>query len=275
MERVVLITGAGSGIGLASALEAARLGFRVVATTHEADELDTVRKAVADAHLPAGEVTAEVLDVTDEDRARQLLAAHTPWALVNNAAVVNAGLVIDTPPDEARRQFDVLVHAPIRLAQLAVPGMRRAGGGRIVNVSSVASDTAVPMLGWYQAAKAALSSVSDVLRQEVDHFGIEVVLIEPGIIDTPIWARTAEDLRRRRATAPEREPYDEVLDVVEDIDGRGTGAEEVAKVVGTALHAGKPRFRYRVGAAHNALPLVHRLVPTSLRDRVSRTLESL
>jgi NAD(P)-dependent dehydrogenase (short-subunit alcohol dehydrogenase family) len=275
MERVVLITGAGSGIGLASALEAARLGFRVVATTRTEEELDAVRKAVADAHLPSGEVEAEVLDVTDEEQGRRLLQAHRPWALVNNAAVVNAGLVIDTPPDEARHQFDVMVHAPIRLAQLALPGMRRAGGGRIVNISSIASDTTVPMLGWYQAAKAALSSVSDVLRQEVAHFGIEVVLIEPGIIDTPIWGKTAEDLRRRRAVAPETQPYDEVLDVVEEIDGRGTGDAEVARVVGTALHAGKPRFRYRVGAAHNALPLVNRFIPTSLRDRVGRKLEAL
>ena len=101
MERVVLITGAGTGIGLASALEAARLGFYVVAAVHHESEEDGVRKAVADAHLPAGAVEVEALDVRDEARARAVITASEPWGLVNNAAVVNAGLLVDVPVEDA------------------------------------------------------------------------------------------------------------------------------------------------------------------------------
>jgi NAD(P)-dependent dehydrogenase (short-subunit alcohol dehydrogenase family) len=275
MERVVLVTGAGSGIGLASALEAARLGFAVVAGVHEASELDGVREAAAAAHLPAGAVDAEVLDVTDEGAARALIEARQPWALVNNAAVVNAGLLVDVPAEDARHQFEVMVVAPMRLAQLALPGMCGAGGGRIVNVSSIASDTTTPMLGWYQAAKAALGSASSVLRQEVQHLGIDVVVVEPGIVDTGIWAKAADDLRRRRPSSADPQAYDRGIAAAGETGSRGSGVEEVARTVGAALHAGHPRFRYRVGAGAHALPLIERVVPTGLRDRVSRAVAAL
>jgi NAD(P)-dependent dehydrogenase (short-subunit alcohol dehydrogenase family) len=275
MERVVLVTGAGSGIGLASALEAARLGFSVVAGVHEASELDGVREAAAAAHLPAGSVDAEVLDVTDEGAARTLIEARQPWALVNNAAVVNAGLLADVTPDEARHQFEVMVFAPMRLAQLALPGMCRAGGGRIVNVSSIAADTTTPMLGWYQAAKAALSSASSVLRQEAQQLGVDVVVIEPGVIETEIWAKAADDLARRRDASAEPEAYDRAIAAMEEAREHGTDIEEVAQVVGAALHAGHPRFRYRVGAGARALPLVEKVLPTGLRDRFTRAAAAL
>lgn len=275
MERVVLVTGAGTGIGLASALEAARLGFSVVAAVHREQEADGVRKAAADAHLPAGAVAVEALDVRDEGRAREVIDACEPWGLVNNAAVVNAGLLVDVPIGDAREQFEVMAFAPLRLAQLAIPAMCRGGGGRIVNVSSIASDTTAPALGWYQAAKSALSTLSSVLRQEVAHLGIEVVAVEPGIVDTDIWDRAADDLRRRRDGALDPEPYDRAVEAMGEARGRGVGTEEVARTVGAALHAGHPRFRYRVGRGAHALPLVERVVPTGLRDRVTRARAAL
>lgn len=275
MERVVLVTGAGTGIGLASALEAARLGFSVVAAVHREEEADGVRKAVADAHLPAGSVEVEALDVRDEARARRLIGAREPWGLVNNAAVVNAGLLVDVPIDDAREQFDVITFAPLRLAQLAIPAMCRGGGGRIVNVSSIASDTTTPALGWYQAGKSALSTLSSVLRQEVAHLGIEVVSVEPGIVDTDIWDHAADELRRRRGDALEPAPYDRAAEAMGEARARGVGVDEVARTVGAALHAGHPRYRYRVGTAAHTLPLVERVVPTGLRDRVARAAAAL
>lgn len=270
MERVVLITGAGSGIGLASALEAARLGFTVVAAVHTEDQVDEVHRAVAEAHLPGGAVRAEALDVTDEDRARTLVEATSPWGLVNNAGVAGAGLLMDVPIDAARHVYEVLVFAPMRLARLALPGMRRAGGGRIVNVASIAADTTTPTLGWYQSAKSALALLSDVLRQEVAHFGVEVVLIEPGLVDTPIWDKMAGELRRRRDGALERAPYDRVLGALDTVTGQAGDVDEPARAVGVALHAGHPRFRYRVGPGAHAFPLVTRYLPTSVRDRLVR-----
>jgi NAD(P)-dependent dehydrogenase (short-subunit alcohol dehydrogenase family) len=275
MERVVLITGAGSGIGLASALEAARLGFSVVAGVHTDDEVELVHRAVAEAHLPGGSVRAEPFDVTDEDRARALIEATRPWGLVNNAGLTNAGLLMDVPVDAARHQYEVMVFAPIRLAQLALPGMRRGGGGRIVNVSSIAADTTTPTLGWYQSAKAALTTLSDVLRQEVAHFGVEVVVVEPGLVATPIWGKAADDLRHRRERASEQHPYDKALGVLDEVTGHTGDVGKLAEVVGAALHAGHPRFRYRAGQGARALPLVHRVVPTSVRDRFARPLGGL
>lgn len=275
MERVVLITGAGSGIGLASALEAARLGFSVVAGVHREDQVDDVHRAVAEAHLPGGAVRPEPLDVTDEDQARALIEAIEPWGLVNNAALPNAGLLVDVPLDAARREYEVMVFAPIRLAQLALPGMRRAGGGRIVNVSSIAADTTTPALGWYQSAKAALTTLSDVLRQEVAHLGVEVVVVEPGIVATPIWDKARADVRERREGALERLPYDKALGLLDEVTHRSGDVEELARTVGATLHAGHPRFRYRAGTGATMIPLVNRVVPTSIRDRLVRPLGGL
>ncbi|MGH9005912.1 MAG: SDR family NAD(P)-dependent oxidoreductase, partial [Acidimicrobiia bacterium] len=177
MERRVIVTGAGSGIGLQSALEAARLGFGVVATVHHEAHLDQVRSAARDAGV---EVATEVLDVTDDARAAEVMARHEPWGLVNVAGLMVPGLLAETPMSEARLHLEVMVLAPVRLTQLALPYMRRDGGGRVVNVSSVLGDENGPLLGWYEAAKQALSTVSDTLRQELAHDGVDVVLIEPG-----------------------------------------------------------------------------------------------
>lgn len=274
MDRVVLITGAGSGIGLASSVEAARLGFAVVAAVHHPDQLATVRDA-ADAAGQADRVHAEVLDVTDERRARDLVDSVQPWGLVNNAAVTKAGTLDDVPLDEARHQFETMVFAPMRLARLALPHMRRAGGGRIVNVSSIASDAHVPLLGWYQAAKSALSTLSDALRQEVAHHGVEVVVVEPGIIDTPFWDAVRQELRQRRAEALEADVYDEALQVIDRVTEGGGDVAQAAETIGAVLHAGHPRYRYRTGAGATVLPLANRFLPTGVKDRLTRSVARL
>lgn len=268
----MLITGAGSGIGLASSLEAARLGFSVVAAVHREDQLDGVRRAARGAGV---DVEVEVLDVTDEDRARDIVDRTWPWALVNNAGYPNAGALDDLPIEEARRQLDAMVLAPVRLAQLALPHMRRAGGGRIVNVSSIAGEANVPLLGWYQATKSALSTLSDVLRQELAHHGVEVVVVEPGIIRTPIWDHVRHELRERRTRALEPRVYDRAVETVDRVVEDASDVAVAAQTVGAVLRAGHPRYRYRVGAGATVLPLVDRVVPTSVKDRVTRAVGGL
>jgi NAD(P)-dependent dehydrogenase (short-subunit alcohol dehydrogenase family) len=274
MERKVLITGSGSGIGLASALEAARLGFRIVAAVHRPDQVPTTESAAAAAGV-ADRVEVAVLDVTDEAAAAALIERTRPWGLVNNAAVPNLGALAEVPVADARRQFDVMLFAGVRLTQLALPHMRREGAGRIVNVSSIAVDAYTPLFGWYAAAKSALSTLSDVLRTEIAHFGIDVVLVEPGIIDTPIWDEAAADARRRRPDSLEPEVYDRALEAISHVPDVAADVAEAAETVAAVLHAGHPRFRYRVGAGAHVLPLVGRIVPTSVRDRVGRRLASL
>lgn len=267
MERTVLITGAGSGIGRAAALEAARLGFGVVAAVHRAEQVDAVERAARDRGV---RLDVEVLDVIDDDRAREVVERRRPWALVNNAGVMLPGPIADTTPEDARRHLDVMVLAPMRLVQLALPGMRAQGGGRVVNVSSIAGDVTGPLLGWYEAAKQALSTASDALRPELARDGIDVVVVEPGPYDTPIWDKAREHVRRRRAGAAEPAVYDDALGLLDGM-ARGAGdAEDVAEVIGKVLHAGRPRFRYRVGRGATALTTVAQLVPTSVRDRITR-----
>ena len=272
MERTIVVTGAGSGIGRATAIEAAGLGFGVVASVHHADQVGPLERQARSA---GANLVVEVLDVTDDARAREIIERHRPWGLVNAAGLMMPAMVADTPPADARRHLDVMVLAPLRLAQLALPGMRRDGGGRIVNVSSIAGDANGPFLGWYEAAKQALGAVSDALRTEVARYGVDVVLVEPGPHATPIWDKARSYLELRQADAPEPDLYDGPIAVVDEMSHRSGDPQEVATTIGEVLHAGRPRFRYRVGRGSNVMPLVSKVVPTSVRDRVTRSLAGL
>ena len=272
VERVVLVTGAGSGIGLATAVEAARLGFTAVAAVHREDQTQAVRTAARAAGV---EVEVETLDVTEDRQAREVIERRRPWGLVNNAGLLWPGLLAEQSPDEARRHLDVMLLAPMCLAQLALPAMRRRGEGRIVNVSSIAGDTNGPMLGWYEAAKRGLSTLSDALRPEVAGWGVDVVLVEPGPFATPIWDKAAARLREGRAASSEPEVYDRTLGVLDGLARRSGDPREVAEVIGEALRAGRPRFRYRVGANAGLVAGLAHAVPTSVKDRFTRAVAGL
>ena len=268
----MLISGAGSGIGLETAIEAARLGFRSVAAVHEPEQVGDVERAAAAAGV---EVVTEVLDVTDDAHAAEVIDRAEPWALVNNAGYMNAGLIEDVPAGDALRQYEVMVVAPMRLVQLVLPGMRRRGGGRIVNISSSAGEMSIPFQAWYDATKRAFSSLSDGLRAELVRHAIEVVVVEPGAIATPLWDTARAELEACRLRSVEPEAYDRALAALDEATEHAADPAEVARVVGEALHAGHPRFRYRVGPGSSAISAVARLLPTSIRDRMTRSMGGL
>ena len=139
-----------------------------------------------------------MLDVTDEMRCAEVVEQVRPWAIVNNAGYSGVGAIEDVSDDEARQQLETMVVAPMRLARLALPHMRAARDGRIVNVSSIYGLTTTPFSGWYQASKHALEAASDALRLEVARDGIRVVLIEPGGVKTGIWEEFESDVSRRK-----------------------------------------------------------------------------
>ena len=116
------------------------------------------------------------------------------YGLINNAGYTNFGAIEDVGDHDARHQLETMLVAPMRLARLALPAMRAAGGGRIVNVSSIYGRTTTPLSGWYQAAKHGLEAASDALRMEVAGDGISVVLVEPGGFRTGIWAELESDV---------------------------------------------------------------------------------
>jgi NAD(P)-dependent dehydrogenase (short-subunit alcohol dehydrogenase family) len=167
-----------------------------------------------------------------------------------------------------------MVVAPMRLARLALPHMRAAGGGRIVNISSIYGLTTTPFTGWYQACKHALEAVSDALRLEVARDGIKVVLIEPGGFKTGIWDEFEADVARRAGSRYER-GYRRVRALVEPWMLFMGEPEGVATTVGRAITACSPRARYLVGRDAQAIAATQPLLPTALRDRITRLVVGL
>ncbi|HVM40232.1 MAG TPA: SDR family oxidoreductase [Acidimicrobiia bacterium] len=269
MQRSVLVTGATSGIGFETAVEAARLGFHVVATARSQEKADDLRRA---AKVRGATLDTLVLDLHDPEAGSDEIPALDLWGLVNNAGYMNAGAVEDVPLADARQQFEAMVFAPARLAQLALPAMRRRGEGRIVNIGSVSSWTTGPMIGWYQATKHALKALNDALRAEVEDHGTDVVLVEPGGFRTAIWPKARRELEARREGSPYPAAYERALSILDTLEPVMPSAEGVAKVVGEVLVAGRPRPRYRVGTDAFILEAADAVLPARLKDRAVKAL---
>lgn len=264
--QTVLVTGANSGIGLATAIELAKAGYHTVGTVRSAAKAETVAQAAAEAEVA---VETVLLDVTDAEACADVFAGRRFYAIVNNAGYGLTAAIEDVDDDAARHILETMVVAPMRLARLALPAMREHGGGRIVNISSIYGRVTGPMTGWYQAAKHALEAVSDALRIEVAGDGVKVVLVEPGGFRTAIW----EDLERdvdthahsRFAGAYRR--TQQVTRLSEPIMG---DPQQCAKVIVGAIRSSRPRSRYLVGLDAQALVLADSWTPTAIKDRVLR-----
>jgi len=269
MTRTVVVTGANSGIGLATALELAAAGYDVVGTARSLEKAEVLLEAAAERNLT---VRTSVCDVGDAESCAKAFAeiesAGDIWGLVNNAGFAQAGAIEDVGDDEVREQLEVNLVAPARTARLVLPGMRRRGEGRIVNISSVAGRISLPLMGWYCASKHGLEAMTDALRMEVAPFGVAVSLVEPGSFGTGIWegARYPSDAAadayatgyqraRRTTTAGMRVMPDPVW---------------VARTVRLALGSPVPLARYLIGADAVGGVLAERIVPTAVTDVVKR-----
>lgn len=265
-RRPVLVTGANSGIGLATATELARRGFRTVASVRSEEKATTVHAAADDAGV---DVETVLLDVTDAARCAQVVAEVRPFGLVNNAGFQVTGAIEDVADDEARAALETMTVAPVRLARLSLPHMRARGGGRIVNVSSIFGRVTTPLTGWYQAAKHALEAASDALRAEVAGDGVSVVLVEPGGIRTALWEDVRETVSERDGSRYE-DAYRRSLARIRLADPLMRAPDQVARVIATAMTARHPRSRYLVGIDARTAALADRLLPTAVKDRIAR-----
>jgi NAD(P)-dependent dehydrogenase (short-subunit alcohol dehydrogenase family) len=269
--RTAITTGANSGIGLATVLQLARLGFRSVGTVRSEEKATVVADAARDADVA---VETVLLDVTDPDGCARVIDKYTPDALVNNAGYSITGSIEDVADTEARAAFETMVLAPMRLARLAIPHMRERGGGRIINVSSIYGRASTPLTGWYQGAKQALEGLSDALRMEVARDGIRVMLVEPGGFRTGIWEETNREIAKRAGSRYDG-AYQRTLTTTRLWQPFMGEPVRCAKTIGTALTTRWPRARYLVGYDAQALALWSSLTPTEVKDRIVRLVMSL
>jgi len=219
----------------------------------------------------------QALDVTDEASMQAAVpqveaAERAVGVLVNNAGYSQDGAIEEVPIDDVRRQFETNVFGLARLTQLVLPGMRRQGWGRVINVSSMGGRLTFPGGGYYHATKHAVEAISDALRFEVRPFGIDVVVIEPGAIRTAF-----EETSLGTMSSNGESPYGEFNDVVAkrvQATYRGKLAAEpqaVAKVIEKAAAARRPKTRYVITACARVLLLTRRLLPDRAFDAVLRT----
>ena len=267
MQKTVVVTGANSGIGLATALELAGAGYDVVGTVRSEEKAKDLYDAATE-HGVA--VQAALLDVADAESTAKGFAAiegrSEIWAVVNNAGFAQAGAIEDVDDDAVRYQLEVNVVAPARIARLVLPGMRMRGEGRIVNVSSVAGRISLPLMGWYCASKHAVEAMTDALRMEVAGSGIAVSLVEPGSFGTGIWsgARYPDDA----ATSTYADAYDRARRATTAGTRVMPDPVWVARTVRLALGSPVPLARYLIGADAVGGVLAERLVPTAVTDLV-------
>lgn len=269
MGKSVVVTGANSGIGLATALELAGAGYEVIGTVRSEAKAADLTGAATDRGLSVASVILDVADAASTragfDRIAELTGGG-PWAVVNNAGFAQAGAIEDVDDDAVRDQLEVNLVAPARIARLVLPAMRERGDGRIVNVSSVAGRTSLPLMGWYCASKHGLEAMTDALRMEVSSYGVKVVLVEPGSFGTGIWDG---------ARYPSQFATAEYAAAVERAR-RGTSLGQrllpdpvwVARAVRLALGAPRPLARYLVGLDAVGGVVAERLAPTAVTDRV-------
>jgi NADP-dependent 3-hydroxy acid dehydrogenase YdfG len=257
----VLITGCSTGIGRATAERLAGSGMTVYATARKLDSIADLQQAGC---------KTLALDVTDEVSMRAAVAAveeahGAVGALVNNAGYSQSGAVETIPMDELRRQFETNVFGLVRMCQLVLPGMRKAGTGRIVNISSMGGRVVFPGGGAYHGTKFAVEAISDALRFEVKNFGVHVSIVEPGLIKTQ-FGETAHGSVPQQGDGPYAEFNAAVAKTTaEAYEGPmaklGAGPEAVAKVVEKAITARRPRTRYPVTASARLVLANHALLP--------------
>ena len=267
-NKVILLTGASSGIGYDTAVALAQQGHKVYAAARRVERMEPLRQY--------GIVPLK-MDVTDEasmqEGVKTLLDAEGRIdVLINNAGYGYFGAVENVPMDDARNQLEVNVFGLARLCQLVLPTMRAQHSGRIINTASVAGRAVFYYGGWYHVSKYAVESLSDAMRMELKPFGIDVVIIEPGAIKTN-WGIIAADhlIESSKGTV-----YEQTGTMMANnlrnmyLSNTISDPAVVRKAIVRAVNARRPCTRYRIGRMANAIVFFHWLLPTRWWDAFLR-----
>ena len=268
----VVITGASTGIGRACAVRLDSLGYRVFAGVRKTADGDALRAATSQRLTP---VHIDVTDGASITAARETIGQQLGDAglrgLVNNAGIGVGGPLEFIDLDDLRRQFEVNVFGQVAVTQAFLPLIRKEKG-RIVNIGSIAGRLASPFIGPYSASKFAMEAITDALRFELRPWGINVAIVEPGSIATPIWdkSRTTADEIERNLTADARELYGGTIGAIRtfinDTEKRAIPPERVADAVQHALTAKRPKTRYLVGTDARMQAVLATVAPDRIAD---------
>ena len=267
-EKVILITGASSGIGLDAAQTLARQGHRVWAAARRVELMEPLKN---------DGVHVLKMDVTDETSMQQgvetvIQAEGRIDFLVNNAGYGYFGAIENVPMSDARRQLEVNVFGLARLTQLVLPYMRKQGCGRIINTSSIAGKMAFYMGGWYNVTKYSVEAFSDALRMEVKPYGIDVVMIEPGAIKTNWGIIAAQHLKESSAGTAYEETGTRWADNMEWFYQTNmlSSPAVITKAISRAVNSRRPKARYCRGRFSSIGRIAHFVMPTRWWDAMMR-----
>jgi NAD(P)-dependent dehydrogenase (short-subunit alcohol dehydrogenase family) len=280
-SKAVLVTGCSSGIGRATALRLAGTGWKVYASARRPETISDMREAGCQ---------TLALDVTDEQSMRAAVEAveqaeGAVGVLINNAGYSQSGAIETVPLDAVRRQFETNVFGLVRLTQLVLPKMRAQGWGKIVNVGSMGGKLSFPGGGHYHATKHALEALSDAMRFELRGFGIDVILLEPGLITTEFGESATASMGENRSAQQAREdgvggdPYEHFNATVGAVTKGasvgpmrmlGAGPERVAKVIEKSLTRRRPPARITITPSAKLTLATRRLMSDRAWDAAMR-----
>ncbi|MDZ4856009.1 MAG: SDR family oxidoreductase [Nitrospirota bacterium] len=270
----VVVTGASTGIGAACALDCAGRGMTVFAGVRDPRAGEALAAKAGPSLIPI------MLDVTDEQSIAQsaevvqrVVGEGGLGGLVNNAGIVIGSPLEVIPLAQLRKQLEVNVIGQIAVTQAFLPLLRR-GRGRIVNMGSIAGRGTIPLLGPYSASKFALEALTDALRMELQPWGIQVSIIEPGAIATPIWEKSAKEAEGLEASVSEEakvlyaEAVIRIREAIAEAAKRAIAPDAVVRAVHHALTASRPRTRYLVGSDAKLRALMVKWLPDRVQDRL-------
>ena len=272
-RELIVVTGASTGMGAATAHELARRGFHVLAGVRREIDADALRGEGIEPHILDITIESDVAAIADRVAADPL--GRPLRALINNAGIAVNAPVEALPIAEWRRQFEVNLFGHVAMIQALMPSLLRSSG-TVVNISSVGGKVALPTYPAYAGTKFALEALSDSMRREVNHLGVKVVVVEPGAVKTEMAQRgvATADRLKDGMTADQLERYGGLIDAMSNLarsfDTDGVPAERAAKVIADAATAPRPRTRYTIGRDAAILLRLSRLVSDRFLDRVVR-----
>jgi NAD(P)-dependent dehydrogenase (short-subunit alcohol dehydrogenase family) len=265
--KVVLITGASSGMGKETAKALIQAGYTVYTAARRVEKMQDLEKIGA--HIVKMDVTDEASMTAGVQSILQKEGSID--ILINNAGYGSYGAIEDVPIEEARRQFEVNIFGLARLTQLVLPGMRQNRYGKIVNISSMGGKIYTPFGGWYHATKHALEGFSDCLRFETAPFGIDVIIIEPGGIATPWGVIAAENLKKTSTNGAYAKAANQVADGMAEMytSDRLSPPSLIADTILKAITARRPKTRYAIGFGARPSIFLRKIVSDRMFDRIA------